>query len=328
MDIAATADFILEAFETLGHRSLPPGSLDAKRVTGRTDTFIAVSEHRELFLLLEVDQSTLVEERRLEAIRVLSGDDLAVVDAATSEVIRHRFAVVALRPRYRDLASSFAMVAAILLATLDELPTAKDVIDFLDSLVSLLAPRRMATAATVVGLWGELWMIATAPVPAIFAAAWHSGSADRFDFSFPNARIEVKTTTGPDRVHEFGLEQLEAGEGKSTLIASVAIVSDSNGATLMDLLERLGKALPGALAVRVNRIALETVAGDIESIRDFAFAPIGAEPLLVFDSHSIPRVSVPRGTGISGVRFRADLGRVTPAARTGERLAALLRTGI
>lgn len=292
---------------------------------GRTDTFIAVSESRKLFLLLEVDQSTRVEERRLKALQILSGDDFSIVEAETNEIIRHRFAVVALRPGNEDLVSSFAVVAATLLGTLVDRPTANNVIAFLDSLVNLLAPRRVAASATVVGLWGELWMITSAADPASFAVAWHNGSMDCFDFSFPNARIEVKTAKGQGRVHEFNLEQLETSETKPTWIASLTIVNDSNGETVMDLLEKLLAMLPGELAARVNRIALETVAGDIESVQDFAFAPIGVEPLLIFDSPSIPRVLVPLGAGISGVRFRADLDRVTPVAQSGKRLASMLK---
>lgn len=324
IDIAATAEFILEAFESLGHRILPAGSLDAERVPGRAGTFVAVSESRELFLLLEVDESVLIQERRLKALRVLGGDDFTIVEAATDRVIRRRFAMIALRPGHENLASSFAAVAATLLATLDEVPTANDVIDFLDSLVDLVASRHVASTATVVGLWGELWMIASASDPALFAGAWHMNSAERFDFSFARARVEVKTTTGQNRVHEFGLEQLEAGDTKLIWIASLAIVSDPNGQTVMDLLHGLLGVLPGPLAARVSRIALETVSGDIEAVQDFAFAPIGAEPLLVFSSCSIPRVSVPVGAGISGVRFRADLDRVTPTARSCEHLASLL----
>ncbi|MHA7280526.1 PD-(D/E)XK motif protein [Arthrobacter sp. MDT2-2] len=312
-DIAATSEFILDAFEVLGYRALPAGSLDAKRVPGRRGTYIAVSESRELFLLLEVGSSTSVEERRFKSIRVLSGDGFSIVDTETGEAVERRFAMVALRPNNADLASSFATVTATLLATLADTPSAADVVQFLDGLVALVAPRQLASASVVTGLWGELWMIASAVEPAVLAAAWHGSSADRFDFSLPHSRIEVKTTAGRGRIHEFNLDQLDYSGEKPTWIASITVTSDSSGDTVMDLLEKLIDKLPRTLAARVHRIALETVAGDIESVQDFAFAPIGVEPLLLFDSRSIPRVSVPHGAGISGVRFRADLDRLVPA---------------
>lgn len=324
INISDTSEFILDAFESLGRRTLPTASLDAKRIPGRTDSFIAVSASLELFLLLEVDQATPIAERQLKALRVSTGGDYSIVEAATNTVISRRFAVVALRRGHEDLASSFAVVAATLLGTLPITPTADDVIKFLDSIVELVTPKRIASAGTVVGLWGELYLIASSAKTEIFAASWHSSSGDRFDFSFPHARLEVKTTVRQGRVHEFGLEQLDIGDVKPTWIASLTTVNDSNGQTVIDLLGRLLGVLPRTLAARVSRIALNMVAGDIESVQDFMFAPIGAEPLLVFDSHSIPRVSVPPGVGIEGVRFRVDLDRVEPTARSAERLDWLL----
>jgi hypothetical protein len=326
LDITAMTEFILDAYASLGHRALPDGSLDARRLPGRTDGFIAVSQSRELLLLLEVGESTHIVERRLKAVQILSGDDFAIVEDDSGETVRRRFAVVSLRQGHQDLASSFAVVAATLLATLVAVPSGQDVIDFLDSLVDLLAPRRVASGATVVGLWGELWLIATAEDPAAFASAWHGAASDRFDFSFPDARIEVKTTTGSRRLHEFGLEQLEGGDRKPTLIASLTVANDASGSTVMDILTELLRVLPGALAARVSRVALATVAGDIESVQDYAFSPIGDAPLLAYHARSIPRVLVPRRAEISRVRFSADLSSIEPAAR-GQRALGLLAYG-
>lgn len=325
IDIAATAEFILEAFQTLGARPLADGALDAKKIPGRAGAYVAVSAQREFFILLQVGQETYVEERRLKSLRVLTGDDFTIVDAATDEVVRRRFAVVALRSGNEDLASSFAVVASTLLATLVADPSPADILEFLDSLIDLVAPRRVAAASTVVGLWGELWMIASADDPALFAAAWHSAPEDRFDFSLPNARVEVKTTSGPSRSHEFGLDQLSIGDAKPTWIASLAVVSDPTGRSIIDLLDGLLGVLPGPLAVKINRIALRTVAGDIESVQDFTFAPVGAEPFLAFTAEDVPRPVVAPGSGVTGVRFRADLDQVIPVAHSVLELLGMLR---
>lgn len=314
IDITATAEFVLEAFRTLGTRPLADGALDAQRIPGRADAYVAVSAQREFFILLQVSQETYVEERRLKALRVLTGDDFTIV--TTEEIVRRRFAVVALRPDNEDLASSFAVVASTLLATLADHPSPVNVIEFLDSLINLVAPRRIAAASTVVGLWGELWTIASAHDPALFAAAWHSEPEDRFDFSLPSSRVEVKTTSGSSRNHEFGLDQLSIGDAKPTWIASLTVVSDPNGRSIVDLLDGLLVVLPGPLAAKINRIALRTVAGDIESVQDFTFAPVGAEPFLAFNSDEVPRPIVTPGSGVTGVRFRADLDRVIPKARS------------
>lgn len=311
-DILATVDFILDSFERLGRRPLEPGQLDALRIPGTSSALVAVSQNRELFLLLAIHPGTIVEERKLRVLQVTSGDDYSVHDAEHGADVEQRFAVVRLREGHEDLATAFALVSATLLSTLDETPENSDVADFLDNLVRLLAPPRRAAPATITGLWGELWVICTAPTPSEFAAAWHAAPSDRFDFSFPGNRVEVKTTTTDSRVHEFALDQLERRDPKPTWIGSLQVVRDQSGQTIIDLLGLLVATLPRAEAERINRIALETLAGDIESAQDFRFAPFGPEPLRVFLAADIPRVAVPVGSGISGVRFRADLSLVTP----------------
>lgn len=324
IDIAATSDFILESMQTLGERPLEGGALDAQRIPGRPDTYVAVSAQKELFILLGVSKETNIEERRLKALRVLTGDEFTIVDALSDEVVKRRFAVIALRPGNEDLASLFAVVAATLLSTLPDLPSQEDVIEFVDNLTDLVAPRRTAAYSTVVGLWGELWIISRSDDPEKLANAWHGMPGERFDFSLEGSRLEVKTTSTSVRTHEFGLDQLALGDSKPTWIASLTIVSDPSGESIIDLLDGLLGLLPGALAARVNRIALQTIAGDIESLQDFTFAPSGAEPLLTYAAHDLPRPFVEQGSGVSGVRFRADLDRIAPVAHSVDELLNLL----
>lgn len=316
IDILRTSEFILNAFELLGRRPLAPEQLDALRIPAVPSALVAVSQHRDLFLLLEIGPEVAVGERRLRALQVGEGNEYAVYDVELNQDIEQRFAVIRLREGHEDLATSFALVVSTLLATLEDSPTSRDIASFIDSLVSLLAPPRKVPPATATGLWGELWVIINAPTPREFAAAWHAGSKDRFDFSFPTHRIEVKTTTAADRVHEFSLDQLTRDDTKPTWVASLQAVQDPSGETILDLLGQLVVRVPRREGERVSRIALETLTGDIESAQDYAFAPFGPQPLLAFLATDIPRVEVPTGSGISGVRFRADLDRVAPRSRS------------
>ncbi len=322
-DILATSEFILDAFEHLGRRPLSPGQLDALRIPGSPAALVAVSHRRELFLLMAIGTDTVVEERRLRVLHVSEGGDYAVLDAELGLDVEQRFAVIRLREGHEDLTTTFALVAATLLATMESSPNNEDVSSFLDSLARLLAPPHKATPTTITGLWGELWVMSNAPASREFASAWHSDPKDRFDFSFPANRIEVKTTTAAGRIHEFSLDQLEGDDAKPTWIASLQAVRDVNGETIIDILGRLTPTLPRREAERVNRIALETLAGDIESAQDFALAPFGPEPLLAFLAADLPRVEVPAGSGITGVRFRADLCLTPPRMRSLEEMSRI-----
>lgn len=311
-DILATAEFLLEAFDSLGRRSLDPEQVDALRVPGRSGALVGVSGSREQFLLLSIDPTMEVSERRLRAISVGSGDSYTVHESATGAVVSQRFAVVRLRHGNDDLATSFALVAATLLATMSDTPKSDEIAEFLDSLVRLLASPRNAAPATVSGLWGELWVIASVPNPDVLALGWHSDPNDRFDFGFPSCRLEIKTTMAAARVHDFSLDQLEREEAKPTWIGSLRVVRDPSGRSVIDLLEQVVSRVPAHLAARVTRIALETLSGDIESAQDFQFEPIGPSPLLTYRADDVPRVTVPAASGISAIRFRVDLGLVVP----------------
>lgn len=320
IDITSAADFILETFATLGERPMPAGAVDARRIPGRNDSLAGVSADREFFLLLEVDDQTLLPERRLNALRVIVGDSFTVLDSLTGSRLEQRFAAVILRSGHDELASSFALVAATLLSTLSTPPTAGEVVGFVDSLMRLVATPRSVSYETVLGLWGELWLMTTVQDPLAYASAWHSGVSDRFDFSFPQARLEVKTTLSAARRHEFSLEQLESSDAKPLWIASVQAVIDVSGRTVVGLCQELVGLLPPAAASRVLRIAVETLSGDIESAQDFSFEPVGPQPLMLFDAVDIPRVRVPERSGISGVRFQVDLDQVAPAGRSVDEL--------
>lgn len=324
-DIVATSEFLLEAFDILGRRSLLPAQIDALPVPGTDGVYAGVSGAREFFILLRVDSSVHVENRRLRSVSVTVGDAFTVYDANSGATVSERFAVVCLRQGHEDLLNSYAIIAATLLAASSSTPTAREVTDLLDSLASLLAQSRAVNQAAVTGLWGELWTISNSPDPQFFASCWHLDPKDRYDFSFPQTRLEVKTTLGKSRSHEFSLEQLQQDAAKTSWVGSLQVVRDPSGQSVLDLVQAiLGRVSP-TTGEKVTRLTLETVSGDLESAQDFCFAAIGREPFHVFKADGVPRVDVPVGAGISAVRFTVDLGRLEPDFRDIGPTAAAMR---
>lgn len=323
-DIVSTAGFLLDAFEVLGRRRLASGQIDALRLPHVEGIYCGVSADREFFLLLRIDDVMPIEQRRLRSITVSAGDSFTVHDAASGAEVKERFAVVCLRKGHDGFLTSFAIVAATLIAASSARPTVREITELLDNLVALLASSRGPTDGVLIGLWGELWLIASSPDVEAYGEAWHADPSDRYDFSFPEVRLEMKTTLGKSRVHDFSLEQLEPDSLKETWIGSLQVVRDPSGESVLDLLQRVLENAPASTAARVGRLALETLVGDIESAQDFFLAPIGLQPLQVFKSESIPRVQVQEGQGISSVRFRVDLSGLTPHLASSESLAHAL----
>ena len=83
--------------------------------------------------------------------------------------------------------------------------------DLVASMLELFRQAAPPLPNVITGLWGELLVISKAKFPARYLAAWHSTPNDVFDFSFPDTRLEVKTTQSPTRDHEFALAQVSGG---------------------------------------------------------------------------------------------------------------------
>ena len=88
---------------------------------------------------------------------------------------------------------------------------------------------RQVPDADVIGLWGELALIAYSRRPEVVAEAWHADPADVVDFELDDTRLEVKTTRDPARTHWFSREQLAVAELSDVTLASLIAVASKSG---------------------------------------------------------------------------------------------------
>lgn len=307
IDILATGEFALSAYEALLPRSATNSdTLPAARVPGRTDAFFALDNQLNFYLLIQVAAEVVVPEKRLDAIRISAGSRFAVSEGQGSAVVDQPFASVILAANHLPLLTSFGYLAGILLASLPERPSQPQLATFLDDFLGLFAPRNIAGRDDVLGLWGELWVMTQAPIADAMMRGWHLSTVDKFDFSFEQLRLEVKTTERSSRVHTFTLEQIES-QTKPTWIASVQVLPDPAGASVTDLIAQLISTVSRDLHSDLARKCLATLSGDIEAAADYRFAPSGIHPLAIVDARSVPRVLVPPGAPISSVRFSVDI---------------------
>lgn len=316
IDAFEIAEFANECFDALGAR-IAPGTnvMPAAWIPGRTDALFAMSEEGDFFLLVSLNQSLEVAERRLSALRISSGSVYTLSSSDEDSPLESAFATVALEHGNSELITAFGTLAGLLLGALSESPTRGEIVGFLDDFVDLFAAKRSVERATVVGLWGELWFMSQAANPLPLAQSWHVDPNARFDFSLSGLRIEVKTTERPVRLHRFSLAQLES-QSKPTWVASIAVVADSSGPSISELLSELVRRLPPAEKGNVSRKALKVVAGDIEATSDFRFAPSGLKPLSLINAEAIPRVSLPESGEISEVAFSVDITQLCLGGRT------------
>jgi hypothetical protein len=164
---------------------------------------------------------------------------------------------------------------------------------------------------SIQGVWAETALLAHARNPELLAEAWHSKTNDLHDFSGLGAQLEVKSTTGDLREHEFSLEQLTRSQ-MTTAIASLILKSDDCGANVFDLLDILRHRNIAPDLVRRSEIIVGKVLGEewreASDVR-FSIGPSLAT-LALYAASAIPRVPGPLPPTVRHVRFSADLSNV------------------
>jgi hypothetical protein len=108
-----------------------------------------------------------------------------------------------------------------------------------------------ATTQGVTGLMGELLVLLNAPDREAAIKAWHSKTDAAYDFSWENFRLEVKTTKGPVREHNFSSNQIPGPNGIQLQVASVKLITTEIGQTLGELVNIVTAGLPEELTTKV-----------------------------------------------------------------------------
>ena len=219
----------------------------------------------------------------------------------------------------------FLMIAAHLLDELGSDPTPEQVAAIVDALVSLFQrlsrpPRREAQ-----GLFGELVVIDAAEDPAALLDAWHADPLDRFDFSFGNARLEVKTNSARRRSHDFSFEQCTPPAETTAILASLFVETSGGGLSLEGLISRVEAHLtcyPRSI-VKLHTVIADTLGTALPSALSQRFdEQLAFGSVAFYDLALIPAVRGALPSEVSAVRFRSDISSLTPMRRV--ELARLL----
>jgi len=258
--------------------------------------------------------------------------ELDVVDTHTSAIEIRNLAV---RPnvtcRIRSAAGMSEGLFTVCMCTTPD-PRLQDL--FLDALQCLLSPTRSGGSAllrsaveglielfsglqrapttSVIGLWGEVFLMHAAERPDVLLDAWHQFPGDHYDFACRNERLEVKTTTGR-RQHSFSLEQLTPPEGTRLLVASVVTESSAAGSTIQELITKTAARCTSVDAVnRLMSGAAKALGGTIGEWSGVRYDVARAEDsLLLIDGESVARPTV-RDAEVWDVHFRVDLEGAAP----------------
>ena len=134
----------------------------------------------------------------------------------------------------------FLDICQTTISQLGKEPTPKEISEKTQMLIDLFKemPNKLSS---IVGLWGELFLIASSKNITKCLEAWHQHAEDKYDFYDNNEALEVKCTTQTDRIHIFKHDQLVSNL-KDHYVASIMISDDPNkGLSVVDLYEDIKK---------------------------------------------------------------------------------------
>ena len=158
------------------------------------------------------------------------------------------------------------------------------------------------------GLWGELFMMRSVRGYRFWAPFWHRESRERFDFSFSRYRVEVKTTTIPERIHHFSHRQIYGSDDEEILIASLLMAENDEGLSLKMLITECRTALRATTDYYKIERAVRRAGMDCEPESGPTFDEGKAEMSLSwFCSADVPHFRMPEPAGVSETRYRVDL---------------------
>jgi hypothetical protein len=262
-------------------------------------------------LLLSAKDSTLKAPIRLAAIEVSFAAPCTMTIGGDTERTETLTAIICTASD-RVVQGYFAHVCETILQIVGASPSLEQVVEAVRRLVDLFQRLSAPARRSVVGLFGELYVIHIAGSPVEAAAAWRSTTDDRFDFSVENVRLEVKASGTRQRAHEFSLEQCSPPPNTDGVLVSLFVEASGGGISLLDLIERIEEQLGGDafLLLKLQETIAEGLGNNVSAALSMRFdESLARSSLQVYELAAIPAVRERVPVEVSQVRFRSDLSR-------------------
>ncbi|PTU67141.1 hypothetical protein DB032_20525 [Chromobacterium sp. Panama] len=309
-----TATSLWEQFDALGQHD-GVGTMTALRLPGAGTHFLAKGLAGEPVLLLRSRRRKVPRiPLGLRHMQVEFDVDCSVLDTAKGAAavpVSATFCRATCDPGTPDLHLLFVHALAGATGSLSaELPPG-EADCFFDDAVELFRAFSAPTRKSVLGLWGELFIIAASSCQETLMSGWHVSPDQTFDFSFPNACVEVKTTARHNRQHDFALTQLRS-TSLPVFVASIITEQSDAGESVFDLASIIQVRLTAANRAKLWRLVAESVGGDAEGAADHRYLRTSAANSLRFYSAAAlpaPEIPIALASCVSAVRFSLDLDR-------------------
>jgi Putative PD-(D/E)XK family member, (DUF4420) len=285
------------------------------------DTFNAVSAHpvrgdflgksqngSPVFLIADDGGPIYRPEIRHQHLRISFGMSCRL--CINGQELTNQFAVIRFDGDSVELHEVFVRCVNAVMLNLPSSADTYEIENRVSRLLSLFQGLSTPSGREISGLWAELFCIRYSLNVEQTLSRWHSENFETYDFSWPGNRVEVKSTTTPQRVHEFSLEQLVVPSNSDGKVISMMLRTSNDGIGVMGMARAIEADLQGNVELREKLWSqvLQALGQNFSDAldrrfdADFALLNFAAIPM-----RKIPSVQRPSDPRISTIRFRVDL---------------------
>ena len=223
------------------------------------------------------------------------------------------FTVIRCRDADNEMTRYFLSVCEMILRVLGDQPTRTQIATVVNRLAAIFQRIRHPPARPINGLFGELYLLLRSGDAIKAAAAWRSNENARFDFSHGDVRLDVKTTSGRNRLHTFSYEQCTPPRWTIAVVASLYAEQAAGGLSLYSVMNQIEARLAADadLVLKLHETVAATLGTSLHDGLSRRFDMRVAESSLRFFSlEEVPAIRGPLPAGVSNIHFRSDLSAV------------------
>jgi hypothetical protein len=291
-------------------------TLNAKPIPEYPNFRIAIDVNGYPVLLLPTFGATDISSlrnRRLKYLQFEPKVDCKVTENKNTSV--QQFSIITFTSNDKELQEYFLQISENLIRSLQGKISHREVINTLNKYIEIFRALTDSPTNTAQGLWAELLLIESSNDPKTLLSYWHNFPDEKFDFNAGKEKIEVKSTSGSERIHEFSSEQLNPPLDTQVLVASLFTRQNNSGKSIQELMKDISSKIKNDhLVEKMNTVVSRTLGNSLEQSIKIRFDYEASKSSLRFYKHQdiskVENVYIP--AEVSGVRYKSDLSLIGP----------------
>ena len=268
-----------------------------------------------IFFIKTSEEKPVIPDLNLDILSVDYNQECTLIDD-NHERYSGIYSLLTLRNTEPTLQQYFIEISLLILEKLREEPSRRELATEVDDLIAIFTAIKAKGKKTVQGLWAELLVIETSKYPEVLINAWHFQPNAKYDFTLGPDKLEVKSTSGDERVHHFSIDQLLPTTNSRLIIASTFVRESGQGfggLCVNDLYKKIcTRVLNADSRFKLQMVIAETIGRDYSKLNSEFFDYTSAKDTLAFyESENVPRISreqVP--SAVTKVEFDSNLSGV------------------